>query len=221
MSFVRNHVAMAYLAAMLLTATSTSAQSVEERLISKLAAISGETNQRTAAFMSEVEPRQAALRLNDLSTPENLVSREGRAAIRAGYLSFSKIIDDMDSFDRAEEARVGKALSDATSGSPRSMALEAQAGFKRGFARTAARHAALRATQRQSIRATFELVEVIERSVDGVFIANGRLAFVDQETEAQVSRLFSELVRLEMEEQRLEREILESRSGPVESRLRR
>ena len=214
-------VALTYLAATLLTATPAAAQSVEERLISKLAAVSVETNQRTAAFMSEVEPRQASLRLHNLSTPENLVSREGRAAIRAGYLSFSKIIDDMDSFDRAEEVRVGKALSDATSGFPPNMALEAQAGFKRGFARSSARHAALRATQRQSIRATLELVEVIERSVGGVSIANGRLAFVDRETQVQVSRLFSELVRLEMEEQRLEREILEGRRVPVESMPRR
>lgn len=190
MSLVRMRVALAYLAVMLLTATSAAAQSVEERLISNLAAISVEIDQRTAAFMSEIAPRQASLRLNDLSTPENLVSREGRAAIRAGYLSFSKIIDDMDSFDRAEEVRVGKALSDATSGFPPKLAFEAQAGFKRGYARTSA---ACRASsrKRQSIRATLELVEVMERSVGEVSIASGRLAFVDRETQARVSRLFS------------------------------
>ena len=105
------------------------------------------------------------------------------------------------------------ALSEATSGFPRDLALEAQAGFKRGYARTSARHAALRGAQRQSVRATLELVEVIERSVGGVSIANGRLAFVDRETQVRVSRLFSELGRLEMEEQRAEREILKSRRG--------
>lgn len=203
---------------MLLTATPAAAQSVEERLIAKLAAVSVEIDHRSEAFMSEIAPRQASLRLNDLSTPENLASREGRAAIRAGYSSFSKIIDDMDSFDRAEEVRVGKALSDAASGFPPNLALEVQAGFKRGYARTAARHAALRAAQRRSIRATLELVDVMERAAGGVSIASGRLAFVDRETQARVSRLFSELVRLEMEEQRLEREILESRSVPVESK---
>ena len=218
MSLVRMHVAC--LAIMVLTATPAAAQSVEELLIAKLAAISLEADQRTAAFMREIAPRQASLRLTDLSTPENLVSREGRAAIRAGYLSFSKIIDDMDSFDRAEEIRVGKALSDATSGFPPKVALDAQAGFKRGFARTAARYAALRAVQRQSIRATLELVDIIERSVGGVSIAGGRLAFVDRETQLRVSHLFSELGRLEMEEETLEREIAERRSVPVESRLR-
>ena len=221
MSLVRMHVALASLAFILLMATSAAAQSHEERLISRLAAISVEIDQRTAAFMSGIAPRQASLRLTDLSTPENLVSREGRVAIRAGYLSFSKIIDDMDSFDRAEEVRVGKALSDATSGFPPNLALEAQAGFKRGYARTAARHAALRAVQRESIRATLELVEVIERSLGGVSMAGGRLSFVDRETQMRVSGLFSELIRLEMEEQRLEREIIESRSVPVESKLRR
>lgn len=68
--------------------------------------------------MSEIAPRHGSLRLNELSTPENLASREGRAAIRAGYSSFSRLIDDMDSFDRAEEVRVGSTLSEATSGFP-------------------------------------------------------------------------------------------------------
>lgn len=211
MSLVRPHLALAYLAVMLLTATPAPAQSVEERLVSKLRAISAETDQRTAAFMRELAPRQASLNLAHLSTPENLVSREGRAAIRAGYSAFSRIIDDMDSFDRAEEVRVAHALTEAVSGFPPDLASEVQAGFKRGYARTSARHAALRDAQRQSIRVTLKLVDVIESSVGGVSIANGRLAFGDAETQVRVSRLFSELARLEMEEQRAEREILESR----------
>ena len=213
MNLARMHVSLACLALMLLTPTLAAAQPIEETLISKLAAVSADTDRRTAAFMSEIAPRHAALRLEELSTPENLVSREGRAAIRAGYLSFSRIIDDMDSFDRAEEIRVGNALSDAASGFPPKLALEAQVGFKRGYARTSARHAALRAAQRQSIRATLELVDAIESSVGGVSIANGRLTFMDRETQVRVSHLFSELRRLEVEEQRAEREILDGRRG--------
>ena len=212
--------ASAALTALLLASTTAAAQSDEDLLLSKLAEVSREANRRTEAFMSEIAPRQASLGLNDLSTPENLVSREGRAAIRAGYSGFSKIIDDMDSFDRAEEVRVSTEVSDATLGFAPNLALEAQAGFNRGYARTSARHAALRAAQRQSIRTTLELVEVIERSVGGVSMAGGRLAFVDRETQVRVSRMLSELVRLEVEEQRLEREILESRSVPVEFRSR-
>lgn len=215
-SLVRMRVELACVAVMLLTVAPAAAQ-VEERLLSKLAAVSVESDQRTAAFMSEIAPRHASLRLNELSTPENLASREGRAAIRSGYSTFSRLIDDMDSFDRAEQVRVDIALSEATSGFPPDLALEVQTGFRRGYARTSAKHAALRAAQRQSIRATLELVEVIERSAGGVSIAEGRLVFADRQTQAQVSRLFSEVGRLEVEEQRLEREIPQSRSGPVES----
>ena len=217
MSLVRTGIALAYFAVVLLTASPASAQWVEEQLTSRLAAVSNETDRRTASFMRAIAPRLASLQLDHLSTPEKLVSREGRAAIRAGYLSFSTIIDDIDSFDRAEEIRVLNALSATTSGLPADVAKEAQAGFKRGYARTSARHAALRATQRQSIRATLELADVIERSNGIVSIANGRLVFGDPETQVRVSRLFSELGRLEMEEQRLERAILESRGMPMES----
>lgn len=213
MSLVRTSVALACVAVVLLTASPAAAQSVEEKLISRLTAVSNETDRRTASFMREIAPRLASLKLDRLSTPENLVSRDGRAAIRAGYLSFSRIIDDMDAFDRAEEARVVHALCKAASEFPPDVASEVQAGFKRGYARTSARHAALRTAQRQSIRATLELVDVIEGSVGGVSILNGRLAFGDRETQLRVSGLFSELGRLEVEEQRAEREILESRRG--------
>lgn len=50
MSLVRIRVALACLTVMLLTSTPAAAQSVEERLISKLAAVSVESDQRTAAF---------------------------------------------------------------------------------------------------------------------------------------------------------------------------
>lgn len=220
MSFVQAQIALAHLAVMLLTANPTAAQSVEERLISKLAAISAETDQRTAAFMSEIAPRQAALRLGELSTPHNLASREGRSAIRTGYLLFAKIIDDMDAFDRAEEVRVSHALSGATTGFPPEIAMEAQSGFKRGYARMSARHAVLRAAQRESIRVTLELVDLIDRA-PGVSIVSGQLNFLDRETETRVSRLLSELGRLEMEEQRAEQEIMKSRRPTPQSDRRR
>lgn len=170
--------------------------------------------------MRDLAPRQASLKLGELSTANNFAVPEGRAAIRAGYLEFARIIDDMDSFDREEEMRVHNALSEAVSGFPPNLASEAQTGFKRGYARTSAKHAALRAAQRHSIRATLELVEVIERSVGGVSIANGRLVFMDRETQLRVSHLFSELGRLELEEQKLERAIEESRREPGEARTR-
>ena len=220
MNHVRKVVALAFLTVTLVTALTSAGQTVEERLFSTLAAISADADQRTAAFMREVAPRHAALKLHELSTPENLARREGRASIRTAYLSFSKIIDDMDSFDRAEEARVGDALSAAVSEFPAAVAVEAEAGFKRGYALTSQRHAALRAAQRRSIRATLELVDVIESAGAGVTLANGRLVFRDRETRIQVSRLLSELGRLEMEEQRLEREIVESRGAPVYPRAR-
>jgi hypothetical protein len=187
------------------------AESVRERLISKLAMISSEANARTAAFMAEIAPRQAAL-LEGVATPDNLMTREGRDAIRGGYLSFSKLIDDMESFDRAEEVRVDHALAAALSEFPRDVALEARSGFKRGWARVTARHATLRAVQRQLIRANLELVDVIENSPGGVSLAAGRLVFPDRQTHLSVSRMFAEIGRLEMEEQRLEREVAERRS---------
>ena len=219
MPLVRKHAALVCLIAAL-AANSSAGQSVEERLSSTLAAISADADARTAAFMKAVAPRHTALKLHELSTPETLTSREGRVAIRAGYQSFSKIIDDMDSFDRGEEIRVSAALSAALSEFPAAMAAEAEAGFKRGYARTSQKHAALRAAQRRSIRATLELVDAIESAGAGVALANGRLIFRDRETQVRVSRLLSELGRLEMEEQKLEHEIDVSRGAPVEPKAR-
>ena len=219
MPLVRIHAALVCLIAAL-AANPSAGQSVEERLSSTLAAISADADARTAAFMKEVAPRHAALKLHELSTPETLTSREGRVAIRAGYQSFSKIIDDMDSFDRGEEIRVGAALSAALSGFPAAMAAEAEAGFKRGYARTSEKHTALRAAQRRSIRATLELVDAIESAGAGVALANGRLVFRDRDTQRHISRLLSELGRLEMEEQKREREIDRSRGAPLEPTAR-
>lgn len=217
---VQKHVALILLTATLMTALPSAGQTVEERRLSTLAAISADADQRTAAFMREIAPRHAALKLHELSTLENLVRREGREAIRSGYQSFSRIIDDMDAFDRAEEVRVVAALSAAFSKFPADVAMEAEAGFKRGYALTSQRHTALRAAQRRSIRATLELVDVIETAGAGVSLAKGRLVFRDRETQIHVSRLLSDLSRFEMEEQRLEREIVESRGASVYPKAR-
>lgn len=211
-------VGVACLSAMLATAPLASAQTAEEQLISKLAVISADADRRTATFMSQIAPLLSSLKLHNLSTTENLLTRDGRVAIRAGYSSFSKIIDDMDAFDRAEEARVADALSEATSALPRELASEVQAGYKRGAARTSAKHSALRAAQRQSIQTTLELVEVVERSKGGISKRDGRMVFADPDTQRRVSRLFSELGRLEAEERRLEQEIAPGRGGTSEAR---
>lgn len=191
------------------------AQADEERLVGRLAEVSAEVDRRTAVFMREIQPRQAALRLNELTTPQNLASREGRDAIRSGYRSFAAILDEIDSFERAEEIRVVKALAAATSDLPLDMAVEAQRGFRRGYARSAARHATLRAVQRQSIKASFELLDVIDGAPGGVLVAEGMLRFPDRDVAVRVSRLLSELARLEMEEQRAEREIMDRRRAPA------
>ena len=82
--------------------------------------------------MSEIAPRQASLRLSDLSTPQT-VNREAEPPLGLATYRSPQSIDDMNSFDSAEEVRVGNALSAATSGFPIEMAIEVQAGFKRGY----------------------------------------------------------------------------------------
>ena len=206
-----------WMAAVLLPAATAAAPTDEERLVSRLAGVSAEVDRRSAAFMREILPRQAALRLNELTTPENLVSHEGRIAIRSGYRSFATLLDEIESFARAEEAWVVRALADATSGLPVDMASEAQRAFQRGRARSAARHAALRAAQRESIKTSFELLDVIDGAPGGAILANRMLRLPDRETGVRVSRLLSELIRLEMEEQKAEREILERRGAPAQT----
>ena len=196
---------------MSVAATTANGKSDEEQLLSKLATVTLEADQRTQAFMRGISPRQAALKLDELSTPEKLASSEGRNAIRAGYLLFGKILDDIESFERTEEMRVSEALSAATSGFSQGLAIKAVEAFKRGYARTSASHAALRAVQRESISVTVELVDVIDRAPGGVLLSSGRLGFADRETGMHVSRLLSQLSRLEMEEQSAEQAILESR----------
>lgn len=209
------------MAAILLPASVAVAQTDEERLVGRLAEVSAEVDRRTAAFMREILPRQAALRLNELTTPENLASRNGRNAIRSGYQSFAGILDEIESFERAEEVRVMKALAAATSGLPFDMAADAQQGFRRGYARSASRHATLRAAQRQSIKASFELLDVIDSATGGVLVTEGMLRFPDRDVAMRVSRLLSELARLEMEEQRAEREIMDRRRGPAQTEFGR
>lgn len=206
-----------WMAAILLPAATAAASTDEERLVGSLAGVSAEANRRSAVFMREMLPRQGALRLNELTTPENLASREGRSAIRSGYRSFATLLDDIESFARAEEVWIVRALVDATSGLPVDMASEAQRAFQRGRARSAARHAALRAAQRESIKTTFELLDVIDRAPGGAILANGMLRLPDRETGVRVSRLLSELIRLEMEEQKAEREVLERWGAPAQT----
>jgi len=200
---------------MLLPVAMAAGQTTEERLVRELAEVAAESDRRAAAFMRGILPRQAALKLNELTTPENLASRNGRDAIRSAYRSFGAIIDDIESFSRGEERWVEKALVAATLGVSPDMAAEAQRGFARGYARTSARHATLRAAQRESIKKTFELLDVIDRAPGGLHISNGRLSFADMETGMRVSHLIAELGRLELEEQKAEQEI-ESRRAPVQ-----
>ena len=202
---------------MLLASTIAAGHSLEEELVAKLAQVAAESDRRAATFMKEVARRQAALRLSELTAPENLASRTGRDAIRSGNRALEALIDDIESFTRGEEAWVEQALTNATQGFPPGLAAEARRGYLRGYAQSSARHAALRAAQRETMKATFELLDIIDRAPGGVHFANGRLSFPDKETGLRVSRLFSELTRLEREEQRSEREI-ESRRAATQQR---
>ena len=202
---------------MLLAATVAAGHSVEEELVAKLAQVTAESDRRAATFMKEVARRQAALRLSELTTPENLASRTGRDAIRSGNRAFEALIDDIESFTRGEEAWVEQALTNATQGFPPGLAAQARRGYLRGYAKSSERHAALRAAQRASTKAALELLDVIDRAPGGVHFANGRLSFPDRETGRRVSHLLSELTRLELEEQRAEREI-ENRRAATQQR---
>jgi hypothetical protein len=188
-----------------------SAEVDDAQVSARLADMNAEMNARSAEFSRSAERRLAALDLDSLMTPENLATAQGRTRIRNAYAQFSAILDEIDAFTRSEDARRENALAAVVRGLPAQQSQEVAAAFKKGSARSGVLYDDLYRLQRESIRASLELVDLLELGARQVQLADGRLAFADEQMRAKVKTLIDRLASLEQAQSRAEQRIVESR----------